>query len=312
MVEIKTGQIQIEAQSASLKSSTGGDITLRPNLIADAYVSATLYLCEYADEECIERVATYTIASQSITASTGMKIDNIDEYIPGENRVSGIDCAGKYKKSSSGGWFRLELYYVMSASTVGSFAEVRWGAAASNSIGAFTAEWKADNYVSYFFANGFCLGTRKDDYVTAYRDSEGMNFIARRGEKGLRMSSEGVMQLVAEDLWTPIPVLLFRGIGQYTSTNNSYTVKSGCISFNGESPALTRSDRGRVTVTLPETWKTMLGDRLSESQMQVHVFGYDSLVKATIESISGTAIKIGLSDDSTYNDSNFILEISII
>lgn len=312
MVEIKTGQIQIEAQSASLKPSTGGDVTLRPNLIANAYVSAMLYLCEYADEECIERVSTYIIASQSVTASTSMKIDNNGEYIPGEHRVSGIDCAGKYKKSSSGGWFRLELYYVLRATTVGSFAVVRWGTAASSAVGRLTAEWKADNYVSYFFANGFCLGTRKDDYVTAYRDSEGMNFIARRGTRGLRMSTEGVMQLVAEDLWMPIPILLYRGIGQYASTDNSYTVKSGCVSFNGESPILTRSDRGRVTATLPETWKTMLGDRLSESRMQVHVFGYDSLVKATIESISRTAIKIGLSDDSSYNDSNFILEISII
>lgn len=280
--------------------------------MANAMATAVLYLREYTDAACMELAASYAIASCRATAASRAKTDDLDNVYPGETKTSSTDCAGKYKKSASGGYFRLELYYTLNATTVGSYAKVQWGTQASGTAGAFSAEWKADNYVSYYFANGFCLGTRKDDYVTAYRDSEGMNFIARRGTRGLRMSSEGVMQLVAEDLWTPIPALLFRGIGQYASTDNSYAVKSGYISFNGESPTLTRSDRGRVTATLPTSWKTMLGDRLNESRMQVHVFGYDSLVKASIESISGAAIKIGLSDDSTYNDSNFILEISII
>lgn len=311
MAEIKNGTLRAEACSASVERADD-IITIKPIAMANAIATAVLYLREYTDAACTELAASYAIASCRAMATTGAKTDNLDDVYPGETKASSTDCAGKYKKSTSGGYFRLELYYTLNATAVGSYAKVQWGTQASGTAGAFSAEWKADNYVSYYFANGFCLGTRKDDYVTAYRDSEGMNFIARRGTRGLRMSSEGVMQLVAEDLWTPIPALLFRGIGQYASTDNSYAVKSGYISFNGESPTLTRGDRGRVTATLPTAWKTMLGDRLNESRIQVHVFGYDSLVKATIESISGTAIKIGLSDDSTYNDSNFILEISII
>lgn len=312
MAEIKSGMLRAEACSASVERADDDTITIRPVAMANAIATAVLYLCEYTDEACTELAASYAIASCRASATTGAKTDDFDNVYPGETKVSSTVCAGKYKKSASGGYFRLELYYALNATAAGSYAKVQWGTQVSDTAGALSAEWKADNYVSYYFANGFCLGTRKDDYVTAYRDSEGMNFIARRGTRGLRMSSEGVMQLVAEDLWTPIPVLLFRGIGQYTSTDNSYTVKRDSISFNGESPILMRSDRGRITANLPATWKSMLGDRLSESRMQVHVFGYDSLVKATIESISGTAIKIGLSDDSTYNDSNFILEISII
>lgn len=307
MVEIKSGQLLVEACSESWTGTD--DTTIRPLSYASA--GATLYLREYSDEECTDLVATYVITSLSAFAKAGLLSEDADEAI-GETRISNVDCAGKYKKSASGGYFRLELNYELNAASTGSSAKVSWGDRASSSSGAISAEWKADNYVSYYFANGFCLGTRKDDYVTAYRDMEGMNFIARRGNTGLRMTSEGVSQLVAEDLWTPIPALLFRGIGQYASTSNSYSVKAGYISFNGESPTLTRSDKGRVTATLPTAWKTMLSDKLNEARMQVHVFGYDSLVKATIESISGTAIKIGLSDDSTYNDSNFILEISII
>lgn len=312
MAEIKNGMLRAEACSASVERSDDDTITIRPVAMANAIATAVLYLCEYTDEACTELAASYAIASCRASATTGAKTDDFDNVYPGETKASSTVCAGKYKKSASGGYFRLELYYALNATAAGSYAKVQWGTQASDTAGALSAEWKADNYVSYYFANGFCLGTRKDDYITAYRDSEGMNFIARRGTRGLRMSSEGVMQLVAEDLWTPIPVLLFRGIGQYTSTDNSYTIKRDSISFNGESPILMRSDRGRITANLPATWKSMLGDRLSESRMQVHVFGYDSLVKATIESISGTAIKIGLSDDSTYNDSNFILEISII
>lgn len=59
--------------------------------------------------------------------------------------------------------------------------------------------YAGDFYVSRYFANGFCLGSRGDNYVMAQHTATGMMFAIESGEHGLRVTPAGGVELKNAD-----------------------------------------------------------------------------------------------------------------
>lgn len=56
----------------------------------------------------------------------------------------------------------------------------------------FAATTRTEFYVSRYFANGFCLGSKADEYVSAWRNDNGLFFEARVPDYGIRLVPWGV------------------------------------------------------------------------------------------------------------------------
>ena len=52
--------------------------------------------------------------------------------------------------------------------------------------------WKSEVYISRFFANGFCIGTRRDNYILAQNQANGMSLKIETNNFGLEVSPAGV------------------------------------------------------------------------------------------------------------------------
>ncbi|MCM1441906.1 MAG: hypothetical protein NC131_22245, partial [Roseburia sp.] len=341
-LKMLAGNIRVYAYSAGYTVTSNGSTQLQP--IANSYASAygNLVLQEFEDAACTKRITERSIAYLSVSASSSAKMATSYDYDNGalttpdnpgtgsltpstglggsgnktttysaDSKGDSADVANKSIKTLNSGYFRLLFRGVLSAAKNGSYATLAWGSEVQGGKD-FKAEWKNDNYVSYHFANGFCMGTKSDDYFIVYRTSSGMNFECRNPNYGIRVLSDGIQTLVANKLWVSLPVLLCKCIYTYDKSASTPYNATQITSFDGRAPAAVRTGTGVIRLDFPDTWKDSLADRLTAAKLLVHVYGYHQTVKAAIASITNTSITIGLSDDHSTNDANFMIDIQLI
>lgn len=107
------------------------------------------------------------------------------------------------------GYHEVVIEYHQEASIYGSWSQCAWGnAIVDNSLlsSQTLVTYNSEFYVSRFFANGFALGIRNDNYVAAFRDSNGMNFIAQNGNYGVKVTNNSVQVKVGEALWKTLKI----------------------------------------------------------------------------------------------------------
>lgn len=301
-VKLLSGKIDVYAYATGFTYNTGDAI-----MLSSGYAYGSVVLQESNSAAFTTIVRAQTIANVTVSANATPNTIESNTYDSNEARKS-IELTGASKKTFGGGYFRLVFKASVDVHGTGSQGSIKWGSSASNGID-IAAEWRSDNYVSYFFANGFCLGTRSDDYFLAFRDEDGMNVEYRNPNIGFRMIQGGIQTLVGGGNWMPMPMFIFKAI--YSFSSNAYTA-SQVMSFNNIAPAATRLSTGKVQLTLPTSWVNGLGSRLTAERLLVHVYGYSDVIKATIIAIASTYITIGLSDDDSFNDANFIIDIQLL
>lgn len=339
-ISLKQGHIYAKAYSAgyTTQSSSGsGLVDLQPQQLSSASASVSVVIETYAEYNettkiLSNRIHTVQIASVSASASASAK----QGYTDGNGTQTGIidgstsiiDRPGlgggtvttTYPSDTSGGeyiniankkvrvpagYHHIIIQLYTSAYYTGSYAEVKWGNI-TGSHNDIMAKWKCDFYVSRYFANGFCLGTRADNYILAYRTNDGMRFVMENGDLGFDFSKSGIRTRIKGNTWMPLPLLIYKASYYFLSTNSTYNlnVQQGYKTFNGATLSASRTGRGLVTLTFPESWKNDLGT-IGIENLLVFVNAQHQAIDARVESITTTSIKVAMSDDASLNDGNF-------
>lgn len=329
-VTLKQGHIHAYAYATSVSFKTSGNgnnhsgnmstiITnptpIEPVQMSHAYAYINVRVETFSDEAMTNRISYATIATANVSASCGNQTawsdydpgvggSSIGTY-PAESKDSGVINVANKKIKVPAGWHRISIYISCQAGVYGSRAQVDWGytGGTRNDI---TASYKNDSYVSRFFANGFCLGTRSDNYVMAMRTSDGMRFIMENNDLGFDFSKSGIRTRAKGKNWMPLPLLIYKASYYFLSTNETYQLNTthGYKTFNGATLTATRTGKGLVTLTFPESWKTDLGS-IGVENLLVNVNAHHQVIDARIESITASSIKVAMSDDASLNDGGF-------
>lgn len=326
-VTIKSGHLHAYAYATAVHFQTSGNsnnnglypgfITtpVTPVQLSNATAQIVVRVETFSDEAMQNRISTVNLASATASASCGTSMNEIYQddvggnsstgTYPSKSQDSGIVNIANKKVKVPAGWHRLVLCVYCDGQVYGSNAQVDWGFT-SGSRNDITAAYKNDAYVSRFFANGFCLGTRSDNYVMAMRTADGMRFIMENNELGFDFSKTGIRTRAKGKNWMPLPLLIYKASYYYLSTNDTYPLNTshGYKTFNGTTLSATRTAKGLVTLTFPDSWKTDLGS-IGISNLLVHVNAHHKVIDARIESITTTSIKVAMSDDASLNDGDF-------
>ncbi len=347
-VELKAGKLYAQAYSAGYTKTTGGGTTtsLQPDIMSSASAFVQIRIETYANynEETgalSNRVHSATIVQASASASASQRIPEYDyndplinDTNPGNNynrpitTIGGsssttvtyqsdshnsgiINVAGK-KIRVPAGYHRLVLWAYCNAQYTGSNASASWGNSGTTDTD-ITAKWISDFYVSRYFANGFCLGTRSDNYILAYKTEDGMRFVMENDKIGFDFSKNGIRTRARGTNWMPLPMLIYKASYYYLSTNDTYNLNSthGYKTFNNQTLPATRTGKGLVTLTFPDSWKADLGS-IGVENLLVQVNAHHKVIDARIESITTSAIKVAMSDDASLNDGDFGIVIYYI
>lgn len=337
-IELKSGNLNAYAYSAGYTITSGNNTSLEPQQISSATASVIVRIETYSDyDETLgtlsNRIHTANIASAHASASATEQTIYEDQYYNGGNnndsginnkpitiiggstsktttylpksQTSGIINIAEKKIRVPAGYHRLIIYVSCSAYRSGSYASVSWGNTGTTTID-ITAKWMCDFYVSRYFANGFCLGTRSDNYILAYRTNNGMRFVMENNNIGFDFSSEGIRTRARGSKWMPLPMLIYKASYYFLSTDNTYhiNIAHGYKSFNDTTMTATRTNKGLVTLTFPDSWKTDLGT-IGVENLLVQVNAHHKTIDCRVESITTSAIKIAMSDDASLNDGDF-------
>lgn len=259
----------------------------------------TLYIDTYSDQLLTTRVGSQEIARCS-------------------KKNDGVLIVGKRVKTTTGGYHVLRLAISMTATGNGVTATVKWGGAVSGQSD-ISGTYTSDFYMSRYFANGFCLGISKADYVMAYDqgDKKGMRFVMENNGYGIDVSNGGIRHKHNGGNWVSMPLFVMKGLYRYASSpTKSYSLNGG-KSFNDKFPTASYKGQGWVRLTYPPEWSTL--GTLSAANLIVHVTGYGasaedgkSPLKATVTVITSEYIDITLSDDESPNDGGFLIDISLL
>jgi hypothetical protein len=209
------------------------------------------------------------------------------------------------------GYVVVQVTYTIYHTADGATSVASW----SDGTGTYATEF----YVSRYFADGFCLGSRSDSYVGVINDDGIMRMRARCGDYGIDVSNNGVKSMVhASGSWGLLPSLIYKGRLTYSS---SYTLTND-FTFDGSTPSVpsTVSTQGVIKFTMPKAWNSLLGTlstELLQSRLIIHVIGSGgsniNYVKANIYgltySASGSYFTIQLSDDDSPNNANAMIDI---
>ncbi|MCM1217655.1 MAG: hypothetical protein NC548_24450 [Lachnospiraceae bacterium] len=338
-IEIKQGKLYASAYSAGYTTTSGSTTQLQPMIMSHASASVTITVRTYSEYNETTGVlskqvhsATLAYASASASASASTYYDDFNNGLIDDNNhntginrpittIGGSTSTTRYdaKYDNSGvvniagkkvrvpaGYHVLEIRVYCNAQHSGSNASVNWGNAGKTDTDVM-AKWLSDFYVSRFFANGFCLGTRSDDYILAYRTTDGgMRFVMESNDIGFDFSKAGIRTRAKGKNWMPLPMLIYKASYYYLSTNNTYPLKTthGYKTFNGSTLEATRTGKGLVTLTFPDSWKTDL-QSIGVENLLVHVNAHHQVIDARVESITTYAIKVAMSDDASLNDGDF-------
>lgn len=323
-VTIDSGHLYAYAYSVGYSvqnSSNNGSIGLEgvqintpitPVEQSHASASITFIIETYSDEALTNRINYTQIAGASVSASASAQSPDYTAgnttYYPADSKSTIINLANKKCKIPAG-YHRLKMIFNCTASRSGSSASVSWGAAQSDHDD-ITASYKNDSYISRFFANGFCLGTRSDNYIMAFRDSNGMRFIMENNDLGFDFSKDGIRTRAKGNNWMPLPLLIYKASYYYLSTDDNYHLNTqhGYKSFNGITLSAQKTGKGLVTLTFPSQWISDLGN-IGIENLLVQVNAHHKVIDARIEQITTSAIKVAMSDDSSLNDGDFAIVV---
>lgn len=287
---------------ASGDTSVTGITPIDPGGTVPLYNSTarlTLYIDTYSDQLLTTRVGSQEIARCS-------------------KKNDGVFIVGKRVKTTMGGYHVLRLAISMTATGNGVTATVKWGGEVSGQSG-ISGTYTSDFYMSRYFANGFCLGISKNNYISAYDqgDKKGMRFVMEKNGYGIDVSNAGIRHKHHGGSWVSMPLFVMKGQYRYArSPTKSYSLNGG-KSFNDKFPAASYKGQGWVRLTYPPEWSTL--GTLSAANLIVHVTGYGasaedgkSPLKATVTVITSKYIDITLSDDESPNDGGFLIDISLL
>lgn len=288
-VTIGAGNLYAYAKSGTQPTGTS---SVQPIAMASAEIQVQVRT--YSNSSCTTLIETVALAGAQVSAyydgdGTTAKTQSVSLSSSKSVRV----VAGYHKVYIKGSYVK---------SCKGAQAYVYWGTSTVLS----SISYKSESYVSLFFANGFCLGTRSDNYIFAYNQSSslGMRFVMENGGYGIDVSQNGIMVKHHSGNWLSLPLFIAKFRINCTSSSASLILH---YSWNGVAPTVKRTARGTVTVTYP-TSTAWTGLGLTSTNQIINAVGAlysgsTTYSKPTITAITATGFTLYLSDDDSLNDS---------
>lgn len=262
--------------------------TSKPIKQSRSYANLSVKLVTYADAACTNTICAKNLAALSVSASR--ERDIYGEYRDYDNSRENVLFQVVSAKTAAG-YHRIEVRCIMAAYSQDSYARA--------SFNSFSATYNSDFYVSRYFANGFCLGSRSDNYVMVNHGTSGMQFAAEMGNYGFRVTNDGIATRLNRGLWLKMPVKI---CSFSTYMTNATATISNVQSFDGHTPTVTRISRGLEQITFPDAWR---GLNLSSSNALVRLTPVDAnegVIKAVLMYIQATGMEIGYSGGASRND----------
>jgi ribosomal protein L17 len=298
-----------------LQEETTGTNAIKPTRLSWAYALLTVAVETYSDEELTKKLEIKTIVSCGVSSAADQLVDTSALQ---QDSSKLLDITGKSTKTVAG-YHRLKLVIYLSAqASASNYAEANWGYISTNtSRKDLSATYKSDFYVSRFFANGFCLGRRSDNYVMVMQDkNNNMLLQTENSGYGLQCSSSGILAKHHSGNWMKLPQLVFYGRAYYYSPSSGSATYNWAQSqsFDGSIPTLSRVNKGQIKLTFPTSWTTKLGT-LSLTNLMFNILGYgqdtdsDNPLKANLYAFSSTSMTVTISDDASENDGSFLINI---
>ena len=288
-VTIGAGNLYAYAKSGTQPTGTS---SVQPIAMASAEIQVQVRT--YSNSSCTTLIETVALAGAQVSAyydgdGTTAKTQSVSLSSSKSVRV----VAGYHKVYIKGSYVK---------SCKGAQAYVYWGTSTVLS----SISYKSESYVSLFFANGYCLGTRSDNYIFAYNQSSslGMRFIMENGGYGIDVSQNGIMVKHHSGNWLSLPLFIAKFRVNCTSSSASLILH---YSWNGVAPTVKRTAKGTVTVTYP-TSTAWTGLGLTSTNQIINAVGAlysgsTTYSKPTITAITATGFTLYLSDDDSLNDS---------
>ncbi len=216
--------------SAYAPAASGSGMTQQPH----GTISFNLLLRVYDDAEHTTLRQSLTLASGSITAAGGTTKRRTWPLYGSMGRVTA-------------GHGVLVLTLGGGIAGTGAYARIAWGTG-SDAAQAVALNLNADRYVSRYFANGLALGSRSDNYMLAYRDTnDNVRFEVRNANGGMRLTDRGIETLHHGGSWTTPPLFLFAALVDGDRM-------TGARSFDGYNPTFTHVGPGRFRLDWPPQW----------------------------------------------------------
>ncbi len=189
-------------------------------------------------------------------------------------------------------------------------SEVGEGSQASASFSGMSARYASDFYVSRVFANGFCFGQSRNDFILGYKTPQnGMRLLLENSGYGFDFSDEHPRARAGQGRkWTPLPLLLFHG--RATHSGGSYAWQGKPRSCTDSLPGFTKEGTGRVKISIPGDWP----GNVSADNLIVTVNGNsaEGTLKASVASVTGSSVTVLLSKESGAADGSFIITIQYL
>ena len=293
-VKIGTGKAYAYASAGSWSESS---VSLRPG--HSAYANLHILIKSYSDSSCTKLITTTYIGS-------GVEASSFEGEGVQTDEQSWSACFARIPA----GYHKVFVAGYVEMTVTGSRAYVTWG----TSVLFSNIEYVGEFYTSRYFANGFCLGTRSDNYIFACNQGIfGMRLQMENSGYGLDVSRDGIKYRHHSGNWLNLPLLVAKF--RVKAASSKASIENKFISWNGEYPTVTHPSKGTVRVIFPTTTVSPYWGELglTEANMLIVATGYLSdaeYSKTTIRNISSSGFTLYLSDDNSLND-NMAADITI-
>lgn len=270
-----------------------------------ASAAFVLWLDTYEDAEATILLESKKIDTKSVLAPGGNIKDHYDEDL----RSDLLRLTAAHNTQIVGGYHRLRLECTLHLGGSRSRGKITWVDLAVTST--------PDVYISRYFANGLCLGARKDNYVMILRDTTTSN-MALQAEMtsgiGFKVDTDGVQARVLGNRftgrWMPMPILLFADTIA-VSSDGSLTYGSDSISMFTDSPVVSLSSTGKVQITIPAIFRSYLPLTTANTFVMLTPIANGSNYRIPIiDSMTSSNIVIALVDSVTNTSSDGTLTSS--
>lgn len=304
-VTVNAGAVYLYARSAGF-TETGELQFINHRTTA----SIAMYLEHCADNSFSSSVSRWLVFSKHVMADSAQIAGNPHPVEVVETKNENGECiiSGKNAVSTvSGGYFRLRLQVAISAKGAGSEAKAQWGSAIDRFGVDIKVQYTDEGYVSNFFANGFCLGVRRDAYVTVFRDATSeMNVQCKMGQYGINLSSKGIEYCHHGGGWMKVPLLVMHAYVRWVSASTVYNVVN-YMSCSSKAPTVTRVNKGRVLVSLPTG-----SPGISLANAIIHVTAKSTTSKvfnASVIAVNAATVEVALANGGNFDDCDFLIDV---
>ena len=272
--------------------------------------SIAMYLERCADSSFSSGVSRWLVFSKHVTADSAQIAGNPHPVEVSETNNANGECAisGNNAVSTvSGGYFRLCLQVSVSAKGAGSEAKAQWGSAIDKFGVDIKVQYTDEGYVSNFFANGFCLGVRRDAYVMVFRDATSeMNVQCKMGQYGINLSSKGIEYCHHGGGWMKAPLLIMHANVRWVSSSSAYNILN-YMSCSSKAPSVNRVNKGRVLVSLPTG-----SPGISLANAIIHVTAKSTASKvfnASVIAVNAATVEVALANGGNFDDCDFLIDV---